>query len=131
MIVACLTYAKRAGSRSQTMRVSWARTSPSQYGSSFGWNGDRAIGDALRQGFKQLGKPVEAVVSLTEEIHLPAAACIQQLLERAHVIGHRPQQFFIASAVRNNLVHVSINGDGQTNVLLGQWHTEISYKRPD
>jgi len=31
------------------MRVSWARTSTSQYGSAFGRNGDRAIGDALRQ----------------------------------------------------------------------------------
>jgi hypothetical protein len=80
----------------------------------------------LRQGFKQLGKPVEAVVSLTEEIHLPAAACIQQLLERAYVIGHRPQQLFLTPASCNHLVHVSINGDGQIDLLCGQWHTKLS-----
>jgi hypothetical protein len=44
---ACRTYAKRAGSRNKTRRVSWPRTSPSQYGSSFGRNGYRAIGDVL------------------------------------------------------------------------------------
>jgi hypothetical protein len=85
----------------------------------------------LRQILESFGKPVEAIVLLTEEIHLSAAACIQQLLERAHVIGHRPQQLFIVPAIGNDLVHVSINGDGQTDVLLGQRHAAISSQNPD
>jgi len=89
-------------------------------------HGNGTVCDALGQILQQFCKAVKPIILLAEEIHVLAATRIQQLLERPHVIVQGYQQRLITPTAGDDLIHMSVDRDGEMGLLLAECHAVSS-----